>query len=83
MNHPDNPKGTRFSAYRDYGRFGAFPVAKIAKGGSRTFKYRFLIALGGMPSVELIQKTSNAFTGANDPAPKVKVVGSKAKGKKK
>ena len=83
MNHPDNPKGTRFSAYRDYGRFGAYPEARIAKGGKRTFKYRFMIALGEMPSVELIQKTSNDFTGANDPAPKVKVVSSQSKKKKK
>ena len=85
MNHPENPKGTRFSAYRDYGRFGAYPEARIAKGGTRTFKYRFMISLGEMPSAKLIQETSNAFTGASDPAPKVKVVSSqsKKKGKKK
>src|SRR5205823_6030029 len=25
ISHPENPKGTKWSAYRDYGRFGAFP----------------------------------------------------------
>ena len=83
MNHPDNPKGTKFSAYRDYGRFGAFPVEKIAKGASRTFKYRFLVGEGEMFPVKLIQSTSNAFTGASDPAPKVRVVGGDSKSKKK
>lgn len=82
MSHPDNPKGTRWSAYRDYGRFGAFPVEKVAKGASRTFLYRFLVGEGEMFPVGLIQETCNAFTGASDPAPKMKAVGSKAKGKK-
>ena len=46
MNHPDNPKQTVFSAYRDYGRFGAFFTQKIKSGDSLTVKYRFLIADG-------------------------------------
>ena len=33
---PRNPKNTRWSAYRDYGRFGAFPVATIKRGGVET-----------------------------------------------
>lgn len=68
---PSNPKDTRWSAYRDYGRFGAFPTTKIKGGESFTFKYRFLVASGEMLPVETIQATANEFTGANDPAPKV------------
>jgi len=29
MSHPHNPKKTRWSAYRDYARFGAFPKADL------------------------------------------------------
>ena len=53
LNHPGNPKKTRFSAYRDYGRFGAFPVATIKKGESLNLDYRFLIVDGEMPPAEL------------------------------
>jgi len=49
MSHPSIPKGNRYSAYRDYGRFGAFFVTKIAQGDSVTFRIRFHIAPGGFP----------------------------------
>lgn len=74
FNHPDNPKKTKFSAYRDYGRFGAFPVATIKSGEALTLKYRFLVAEGDMPAADAIQSCGNQFTGLNDPAPKVSVV---------
>ncbi|HEY0073284.1 MAG TPA: DUF6807 family protein [Abditibacteriaceae bacterium] len=70
INHPGNPKETRYSAYRDYGRFGAFPVAKIKGGESQTFQYRFAIAQGEMFSAETIQTIANSFTGENQPTPK-------------
>jgi methane monooxygenase PmoA-like len=54
MNHPGNPKGTVYSAYRDYGRFGAFPVAAIAKGQTLTLRYRFWIARGDIPARETL-----------------------------
>jgi len=56
MNHPDNPKDTKYSAYRDYGRFGAFFRKEIKLGQSLTVKYRFLIADGEMPATKLIRK---------------------------
>ncbi len=56
FNLPGNPAKTRFSAYRDYGRFGAFPVAKIEKEKSITFHYAFLIADGEIPGADYIQK---------------------------
>ncbi len=65
MSHPDNPKGTRWSAYRDYGRFGAFPTGTIPQGQSLTLKYRFLVADGEMPSVEQIHKACAQFAGAS------------------
>ncbi len=42
-NHPDNPKPTLYSAYRDYGRFGAFFRATVKQGESLTVQYRFRI----------------------------------------
>jgi hypothetical protein len=73
MNHPDNPSGTRVSAYRDYGRFGMFPTAVIKAGESRTFRYRFVVAEGDMLPTEVIQTVCNAFTGKSDEVPEVTV----------
>lgn len=71
MSHPKNPTGTRWSAYRDYGRFGAFPVAEIKQGGSATFNYRFLVTNGELPAAETIGKLYAEFTGTSAPAAKV------------
>ena len=79
MNHPDNTKGTRISAYRDYGRFGMFPKSEIAKGATKTFRYRFMIATGGMLEPAVIQKVCNAFTGRQDPVAGVTVFSAQAK----
>lgn len=46
MNHPDNPKGTVYSAYRDYGRFGAFAKTTISKDETLTLRYRIWIGRG-------------------------------------
>jgi hypothetical protein len=70
FSHPDNPKGTRWSAYRNYGRFGAFPTATIKQGDTLTLKYRFTAAQGDQPPAEQIQKAANDFTGAQDATPK-------------
>ena len=64
VNHPDNPKGTRYSAYRDYGRFGAFPVFDVAKGAEQVLRYRFLVMQGEMPPTAQLQKESDAFAKA-------------------
>jgi hypothetical protein len=69
INHPENPRDTRFSAYRDYGRFGAFPVARIKAGDSLTLRYRFLIVDGEMPKADTIQKLADDFSGAKTPTP--------------
>ena len=49
MNHPDNPKPSVYSAYRDYGRFGAFFKGEIKAGQSLNLKYRILVQSGDMP----------------------------------
>lgn len=74
MSHPTNPKGTRWSAYRDYGRFGAFPTATIPAGGWVSFTYRFVIADGAMLPADSIQQSYNEFAGTTDETPKVTVV---------
>jgi hypothetical protein len=69
MSDPGNPKKTKWSAYRDYGRFGAFPTAAIKSGEALVLKYRFLIADGEMPPVEAIEKSWDDFAGAKEPTP--------------
>ena len=69
INPASNPKGTKWSAYRDYGRFGAFPKQPIKSGESFTFKYRFIIADGEMMPVDFIQKSADEFAGATTPTP--------------
>lgn len=56
LNHSKNPKGTRHSAYRDYGRFGAFFEKDIKQGESLEVDYGFLISDGKLPDRETIQK---------------------------
>lgn len=74
MSHPSDPKGTRWSAYRNYGRFGAFIKRELKAGESTTLKYRFLIADGEMPSASFIEEIYDEYTGAKTPAPKVTVM---------
>ena len=71
LNHPDNPSQTRFSAYRDYGRFGGFFRGVIPENGTFQLKGRLLVAENQSLSPEVIQKASNTFTGKNDPVPQV------------
>jgi hypothetical protein len=73
MSHPDNPKGTRWSAYRDYGRFGAFTKAPVKAGETLTLRYRFVIADGAMPPADAIQKIYNAFSGGTAATPPVTI----------
>jgi hypothetical protein len=73
MNSPENPRGTRFSAYRDYGRVGAFPKAEIQPGQPLVLKYRFLIVDGKLPRPEMIQKLWDDFAGVKTPSPAPKV----------
>lgn len=69
LNHPGNPKGTRFSAYRNYGRFGAFPVATVTKDKPLELNYRFLVFDGEMPAAASIQKWWDEYAGVANASP--------------
>jgi hypothetical protein len=61
MNHPDNPKPTLYSAYRDYGRFGAFFTKKLKAEEVLPLRYRILIVDGQMPPREDLAGRYSAF----------------------
>lgn len=66
IDHPRNPRPTRWSAYRDYGRFGAFFKHELKAGETLNVRYRFVIAEGELPEVALIQKAADDFVGAKE-----------------
>jgi hypothetical protein len=61
MNHPQNPKESVWSAYRDYARFGVFAKAEIARGQSLVLRYQFHIAAGELPAREQIQQRYDRY----------------------
>ena len=61
MNHPDNPKPTLYSAYRDYGRFGAFFRKKLEADEVLPLRYRILIVDGQMPPRDELAGRYSAF----------------------
>jgi len=69
LNHPDNPKDTATSAYRDYGRFGMFPKGKATAEAPFKLHYQWLIAEGEVRDAAAFQQAWNAFAGKNDPVP--------------
>ena len=62
MSGPGNPTGTRWSAYREYGRFGAFPAAKLKAGETLTLRYRFWVTTGALPTRADLQKQYDAYS---------------------
>jgi len=71
MNHPENPKPTVYSAYRDYGRFGAFFKHQINAGEVLRLLYRIWIVDGEMTKREALSNKYSAFVDS----PKVEVLG--------
>ena len=69
LNHPGNPRGAAVSAYRDYGRFGAYFKTTIPSGETATFRARFLVQSGELPTAEVIHKLWNEYAGASEPVP--------------
>jgi hypothetical protein len=61
MDHPTNPRGTIWSAYRDYGRFGAFVSPEAKSGESLTLRYRFWVLAGAAPPREEFQRQWKEF----------------------
>lgn len=64
LNHPQNPTGTRFSAYRDYGRFGAFPAIELKAGESQVLRYQFVVSGGKMLPIDVIERAHQTFSEA-------------------
>lgn len=62
MSHPTIPKGNTYSAYRDYGRFGAYFVKKIEKGDSLSLRYRYLVGSGKIPERDYFSSRYTAFS---------------------
>ncbi|MCE9607776.1 MAG: PmoA family protein [Planctomycetia bacterium] len=73
LNHPDNPRDTRFSAYRDYGRFGAFPKATATAEKPLKLRYKWVVAEGDVRDAAAFQTEWNTFAGKNDPTPKLTI----------
>ena len=61
LSHPSIPIGNRYSAYRDYGRFGAYFKKPIAKGETLELRYRFYVAKGDMPDRKEMAQRYTAF----------------------
>ncbi len=74
LNHPSNPKDTAFSAYRDYGRFGAFPKGVATPESPFKLHYKWLIAEGDVRDAAVFQQAYNSFAGTNEPTPAVTVM---------
>ena len=70
MSHPGNPKSTFYSAYRDYGRFGAFFKQKIDACETLTLRYRIWIGEGKMRRRRELANRYSAFA----QGPKVEVL---------
>ncbi|MEO0475560.1 MAG: DUF6807 family protein [Planctomycetota bacterium] len=66
MSHPSNPDAdAKWSAYRDYGRFGEFPVFKIADGESVTLRYRFRVTKGAAPQRDALNNFFAEYAGSS------------------
>ena len=61
ISHPSIPKGNTYSAYRDYGRFGAYFVKTIPQGEPLTLRYRITVGEGELPAREAFGERYAAF----------------------
>ncbi len=68
---PVRPRPTIYSAYRDYGRLGAFFKKKIASGKTLALRYRIRVVEGELPDREELAGKHSAFING----PKVEVIG--------
>lgn len=64
MNYPDNPPDTVWSAYRDYGRLGAFVTKELKHGESLALRYRFWVLAGEAPPRDALQQQWQEFARA-------------------
>lgn len=64
INSPDNPKNTMYSAYRNYGRFGASFNKFLKKGETLNLKYYIWVSKGETPSRAIFQNKYQTLTTA-------------------
>jgi len=64
MNHPDNPRSTIYSAYRDYGRFGTFFTKELDEGQTLTLNYRIWVGRGELPERQDLANKCSVFVDA-------------------
>ena len=69
INSPENPKGSHFSTYRDYGRIGAFAKSPLKSGESLHLRYRFIVADGPMIPADVIEHAYDQFNNISTPSP--------------
>lgn len=82
LNHPDNPKESAVSAYRDYGRFGMFPKGKATAEAPFKLRYQWLVAEGDLRDASVFQSAWNAFAGKSETVPAVTINASERKAAK-
>ncbi len=82
LNHPNNPKDTATSAYRDYGRFGMFPKGKATAEAPFKLRYQWLIAEGDVRDAAVFQQAWNTFADKSEPVPEVTISASERKASK-
>jgi len=58
---PSIPSGNTYSAYRDYGRFGAYFVHTIKKGETLSLDYRITVGEGELPGRGVFAKLSERY----------------------
>jgi methane monooxygenase PmoA-like len=61
INHPQNPKGALYSAYRDYGRFGSFFKKTIEAGKTLPLNYRIIVMQSEMPTRQAAENLYRAY----------------------
>jgi hypothetical protein len=74
MSAPENPKGAKSSAYRNYGRFGAFPTGVAKADAPFVTHYQWLIAEGDVRDAAVFQKAWNAFAKQEVPTPALAII---------
>ncbi len=61
VNHETNPKGTVYSAYRPYGRFGAYFKKALRQGEVLAVRYRLCVSEGPFPPRDEMIRRHAAF----------------------
>lgn len=69
LSHPSNPTNTLWSAYRNYGRFGAFYKTQVKQGETLKIQARFIVYRGELPEPQVLQALWNRYTGKSEPLP--------------